>query len=89
MNISDKFRNSEKGKKLSKPVRPWDLLKTSSPRTTDEEASERLSICRACPELIKLTGQCKKCGCIMNLKVKLAAAVCPIGKWNATTKVEE
>ena len=37
MNISDKFRNSEKGKKLPKPVRPWDLLKTDAPRATDEK----------------------------------------------------
>ena len=89
MNISDKFKNSEKGKNLSKPVRPWDLLKTSSPRATDDEASNRLSICRSCPELITLTGQCKKCGCLMNLKVKLAAAVCPIDKWGAVTQIEE
>ena len=60
MKISDKFKNSEKGKNLPKPVRPWDLLKTSEPRATDEVASERLSICRECPELLKVTSQCKK-----------------------------
>ncbi len=87
-NISDRFRNSEKGKNLPKPVRPWDLLKTSEPRATDEVASDRLSICRQCPELIKTTGQCKKCGCFMNLKVKLAKAYCPLHKWMHTTDLE-
>lgn len=62
-------------------TRPWDLLKTDLPRTTDAAAQARLDICKACPELIRATHQCKKCGCIMNLKVKLAGAECPIGKW--------
>ena len=88
MSISDKFNSSEKGRNLPKPVRPWDLLKVNAPKTTDEVASERLSICRACPELIKVTGQCKKCGCIMNLKVKLADAYCPLYKWMHTTDTE-
>jgi hypothetical protein len=61
-------------------TRPWDLLTTES-RVSDEIQKERMSICNACPELIKLTHQCKKCGCVMNLKTKLKEAVCPIGKW--------
>jgi hypothetical protein len=48
---------------------------------SDEVQQERLEICKACPELIKLTSQCKKCGCLMNLKTKLKEAACPIGKW--------
>lgn len=62
-------------------TRPWHLLQTDIPKATDEQADERWSICKTCPELIKLTHQCKKCGCVMNLKVKLAAAECPLGKW--------
>jgi hypothetical protein len=46
-----------------------------------EYHKERLAICQGCPELIKLTSQCKKCGCIMSIKTKLEAAKCPIGKW--------
>lgn len=88
MKISDKFKNSERAKSL-KPVRPWDLLKTSEPRATDEIAGERLAICKACPELIKVTNQCKKCGCVMNLKVKLANAFCPLNKWMPTTDIDE
>lgn len=62
-------------------TRPWDLFDSSIERATDEEASNRFDICRSCPELIKLTNQCKKCGCLMHLKTKLQAANCPIGKW--------
>jgi hypothetical protein len=62
-------------------TRPWDFLDPKADIATDEKASERFDICRACPELIKLTGQCKKCGCMMRMKTKLEKAVCPIGKW--------
>lgn len=62
-------------------TRPWDLLDPSVERSSDEDASKRFDICRSCPELIKLTNQCKKCGCLMHLKTKLQAAACPIGKW--------
>ncbi len=34
----------------------------------DAESKKRMDICLGCPELIKLTKQCKKCGCLMNLK---------------------
>lgn len=61
-------------------TRPWDLIISDS-KVSDEVQQERLEICKACPELIKLTSQCKKCGCIMNLKTKLKEAACPIGKW--------
>lgn len=69
-------------------TRPWDLLNTNLPRVTDTEAHRRLNICKACPEMIPITHQCKKCGCLMNLKVKLAGAECPIGKWHAELPTE-
>lgn len=61
-------------------TRPWDMLKGDN-KTTEEKAELRYDICKSCPELIKLTSQCKKCGCIMSLKTKLEMASCPIGKW--------
>lgn len=70
-------------------TRPWDLLNTNLPRATDEEAHRRLNICKACPEIIPVTNQCKKCGCLMNLKVKLAGASCPLGKWGSLEDVAE
>jgi hypothetical protein len=62
-------------------VTPMDLLNPKSERADENLSNERFSICKACPELIKLTSQCKKCGCFMNLKTTLKIAKCPLGKW--------
>lgn len=71
----------EEYKKKVGSTRPWDILSTNVERATDAEESARYSLCQDCPEFIKLTSQCKQCGCIMKLKTKLKAAACPIGKW--------
>lgn len=42
---------------------------------------ERVATCEKCEELIKLTGQCSRCGCFIKLKAKYAKSFCPIGKW--------
>lgn len=62
-------------------TRPWDLINPETEWASDEVATERYDICKACPELIKLTKQCKKCGCFMAAKTKLEKATCPLGKW--------
>ena len=62
-------------------TRPWDLVNPNTAWADEEKAEERYSICKSCPELIKLTKQCKKCGCFMAAKTKLEAATCPLGKW--------
>lgn len=62
-------------------VTPIDLLNPKTKSAEELEAERRLSICKACPELIQVTSQCKKCGCFMSIKTKLDAAKCPIGKW--------
>lgn len=62
-------------------TRPWDAINPNVEKVSDELASERYEICQACPRLVKLTKQCKECGCFMNVKVKLKEAVCPLGKW--------
>lgn len=62
-------------------TRPWDLVKPSTQWADEDTANERFSICKACPELIKLTKQCKKCGCFMAVKSKIENAKCPLGKW--------
>ena len=66
-----------------RPARPWDLFNKNIGRVQTEVAKERMSICLECPELIKITNQCKECGCFMNAKTKLPNAWCPLGKWNA------
>lgn len=71
----------QKYKKNLGETRPWDLLDPRSEKVTKEKAGERLNICSSCPEFIKLTSQCKKCGCFMAAKVKLEEAHCPLHKW--------
>ncbi len=43
---------------------------------------KRFSICQGCEHFISATSQCKKCGCFMKVKHKMAVASCPIGKWD-------
>ena len=62
-------------------TRPWDLLNPNIVHADEQVAKGRMDVCLECPELIGLTKQCKKCGCIMIAKVRLEAATCPIGKW--------
>jgi hypothetical protein len=63
-------------------TRPWHLLNPDRLLDNQDIVNKRLELCKACPELIASTSQCKKCGCFMNLKTKLAEAECPIGKWH-------
>jgi hypothetical protein len=65
----------------NKKARPWDIFNKNIEKVMAPEREKRLDICRGCPELIKLTSQCKKCGCLMNFKTTLPHAECPIGKW--------
>jgi hypothetical protein len=71
----------EQWKKTQGETRPWDLLDPNKYVEDENLGKERFEICKACPELIKLTASCKKCGCFMKAKTKLQGATCPIGKW--------
>lgn len=62
-------------------VSPMDIVNPKTEWADESVSNSRLSICQSCPELIKLTKQCKKCGCFMAVKTKLQAATCPLGKW--------
>jgi hypothetical protein len=62
-------------------TRPWDVVDPGTEWVEESLSNERYSICQACPELIKLTKQCKKCGCFMTVKSKMKLASCPLGKW--------
>ena len=46
-----------------------------------EISDERLNICKSCEEFEHTLSRCKKCGCFMIAKTKVARARCPIGKW--------
>ena len=62
-------------------VTPLDMLNPNTRLTEEEVSNTRYDICLQCPELIKISKQCKKCGCFMSAKTKLENAKCPIGKW--------
>lgn len=79
--MSEELTPWEKYKKNLGDTRPWDMLNPNVDYAEESVQKERLSICKTCPELIKLTNQCKKCGCFMNLKTKLEKAKCPLEKW--------
>ena len=63
------------------PVNPLDILNPYSEYASDSVAAKRMEICKNCEFYAHLTHQCKKCGCIMNLKTKLLHATCPMSKW--------
>lgn len=71
--------NEEISKEMDS-VTPLDLL-SSKNYTNREERDIRYDICKKCPELIKMTKTCKKCGCFMSMKTWLKDASCPINKW--------
>jgi hypothetical protein len=71
----------EKWKQSLGETRPWHLLDPSAKLNDVEKIKERLDICQVCPKFIKLTSQCKECGCIMKLKTQLINATCPLNKW--------
>jgi hypothetical protein len=62
-------------------VTPLDMLNPKTKKAESTVKENRMSICLSCPDLIKLTNQCKRCGCFMELKTTLEQSKCPIGKW--------
>lgn len=48
-----------------------------------EVGFERLKICEGCEKFDAEPGRCTECGCFMRTKTQLAAASCPLGKWDA------
>lgn len=48
---------------------------------TAETVASRLAECTICRDYRRSTGQCMKCGCFVRVKVRLAFAKCPVGKW--------
>ena len=64
-----------------KDVTPLDIFKPSTEWVDENLSNQRYSICNMCPKFISLTKQCQECGCFMVVKTKMAAATCPLGKW--------
>jgi len=76
-----KKRNAER--QSTGRVSPAAFINPDTEYADEATAKERMDMCLECEYLIDLTKQCRKCGCFMNLKTKLAYAECPIGKWVA------
>lgn len=79
--MAEKLTPWEEYKKNLGDTRPWDIINPNTEWADESLSKERYSICQSCPELIKLTKTCKKCGCFMAAKTKLQNATCPISKW--------
>jgi len=69
--------------------KPWDLINPNIGRVSERVLEERLAICQSCEHFIKLTKQCKKCGCFMRLKGALPHSECPVGKWGTAPAQEK
>lgn len=50
---------------------------------------QRITICKECDQFIKITSQCKMCGCYMPAKTSLANSSCPLRKWGKISKEHE
>jgi hypothetical protein len=48
---------------------------------TAEEQARRLAICHLCPEYDAIRVRCRKCGCRVRLKARIASDRCPLSKW--------
>lgn len=63
------------------------------PRASVEEIEQRLGICNACPSFDRDgyggSGQCRVCGCNMEVKTVMATEACPEGRWHACVKQTE
>lgn len=59
-----------------------DELTGTAEYVSHEEKLRRLSICLTCEHLKKLSRQCGKCGCFVDMKTKYAEAECDADRWN-------
>jgi formate dehydrogenase maturation protein FdhE len=77
----EKSRWEQFKEKTASSAKITDLLKKEN-YTEEELADARMAVCEECNSLLKITKQCKECGCFMVLKTKIKHATCPLGKWN-------
>lgn len=46
-------------------------------------AQSRLQSCLECEKFVRVTKQCRLCGCFVAAKTKMRSASCPLGIWGA------
>jgi hypothetical protein len=71
----------EKYKDTDKNVTFFDIFNPNTEYISNQDKNARLSICHSCDRYIKLTSQCRECGCFMNIKTGMKNALCPLKKW--------
>ena len=59
-----------------------DTVQGKSIFASSEEQEKRISICDTCEHNDKESNRCRECGCYLKTKVTIAAAWCPIKKWD-------
>jgi rRNA maturation endonuclease Nob1 len=57
------------------------VLQGNNLKSSTDDASKRLSVCKSCSFFDESQERCKKCGCKLAIKTYLKAEKCPIGKW--------
>ena len=46
-----------------------------------ESQQKRIKICKQCEHYEPLLHRCKECGCLLEVKTRMAISTCPIHKW--------
>lgn len=80
------LENSDEGTSLGQKIKMffqtmWAWARSGFKLSSEQVYTQRLEICKACPQLIKPDMQCKMCGCMMKAKTRVEAASCPLKKW--------
>lgn len=62
------------------------LSGNSSEKVSQNLKHLRLAKCKTCftsdgRKMVTITGNCRKCGCFINLKTEYKEESCPLGKW--------
>tara|TARA_Y100000401_G_scaffold116049_1_gene120976 strand:+ start:1656 stop:1982 length:327 start_codon:yes stop_codon:yes gene_type:complete len=58
-----------------------EYAKQGAPHVTENQYKERIRTCATCPDLIKKSMRCGKCGCLVEQKARWATTACPASKW--------
>lgn len=64
-------------------VKGWFKYLMAYERLSPQEIDDRFEVCYHCPEFRDryLFTQCNKCKCVLEVKLTLEGAQCPLGKW--------
>ena len=59
-----------------------DVMGGTVKHASHELQRQRLDLCNACEHMLRgMIHICKKCGCIIAVKVRFSQSACPISKW--------